>query len=329
MAGLARVDGDGLGHWGVAAVASAARERDREKRAQWRLVLSVMVTSGLVLAFGAVALRKRRKELELAGALAVAEVQRVGDEALAQAQRVATMGTFAMGVAHEVSTPLGVIVGRSEQLIGRVRNDERALHSAEAILQQADRIRLIVRRFLDMARGGPLVLERTDPAEVARAAAASVEHRFAKARIALATNIPSEMPPIRCDRALLEQAIVNLLLNACEVSRPGDQVEVATRTDGESVAFVVSDNGAGITPANAARATQPFFTTKGETTESGEPREGAGLGLAIAKEIAKSHRGDLTIGPNPERGTRACIAIPVAGVVASTHVAGARTTAKA
>jgi two-component system NtrC family sensor kinase len=305
MAGLAQVDAGSLGHWGVAVVASAARERDREKRALWRLVLGVLVASGLVLVFGGVALRNQRKELQVARELAMAQAQRAGDHALARAQRIATMGTFAMGVAHEVSTPLGVILGRSEQLLGRLQGDERAVRGAQVIVQQVDRIQQIVRRFLDMARGGSPSLERTDPADVGRAAAAAVEHRFAKAGVSLTTDIARTMPPVLCDRSLLEQAIVNLLLNACEACRPGDHVELAARSEAERIAFVVIDDGAGITLEHAARAKEPFFTTKA-------PDRGSGLGLAIATEIAHSHRGELTIAPGPARGTRACIEIPIA-----------------
>ncbi len=305
MAGLAHVDAGGLGRWGVAAVASAARERDREKRAVWRLVLSVVVASGLVLAFGGAALRRQRKELELSRELAIAEGQRAEEDAFARAQRVATMGTFAMGVAHEVATPLGVIVGRSEQLLKRVQGDERSERGAQIILQQADLIQQIVRRFLDMARGGPPSLRRVDPCAVVRAAVASVEHRFAKAGVSLTTDIPPEMPPVQCDRALLEHAIVNLLLNACDACRHGEHVEVSARSDAMRVAFVVTDDGIGITPEHAARAAEPFFTTKARGV-------GTGLGLAIATEIAKSHRGDLTIRPHSARGTRACMEIPVA-----------------
>jgi two-component system, NtrC family, sensor kinase len=258
-----------------------------------------------VLVFGGVALRNQRNELQLARELAMAQVQRAGDAALARAQRVATMGTFAMGVAHEVSTPLGVIVGRSEQLLSRAQGDERTARGAQIILQQADHIQQIIRRFLDMARGGPPSLERTDPAEVARAAAAAVEHRFAKAGVSLTADVAPAMPHVQCDSALLEHAIVNLLLNACEASRPGEHVELAARSDAERVAFVVTDNGAGITREHAARAKEPFFTTKA-------PDQGAGLGLAIATEIAHSHRGELTIAPGDRRGTRASIEIPVA-----------------
>jgi signal transduction histidine kinase len=306
MAGIARVDAGDLGRWGVVAVVSAARERDREKRAMWRLVLGVVVASGLVLAFGGAALRRQRKELDLERELAVAEVQRERDEDLQRAERVATMGTFAMGIAHEVATPLGVIVGRAEQLLGRLRDDDRAARGARAILEQADRIQHIVRRFLDMARGGPPALERADPATIVRSAARGVEHRFAKAQVSLDADIPPTMPLIQSDRDLLEQAIVNLLLNACGACAAGGHVKLSARAEAEQVAFVVTDDGAGISEEDARRASEPFFTTK-------PPGAGTGLGLAITTEIVKSHRGRLTLTPNAAgRGTRACIEIPIA-----------------
>jgi signal transduction histidine kinase len=307
MAGIAHVDAGKLGHWGVVAVASAARERDREKRARWRLVLGVVLASGLVLAFGGAALRRQRKGMELQRQLAVANVQRERDDQLQRAERVATMGTFAMGIAHEVSTPLGVIVGRAEQLVTRAQGDERTTRNAQAILAQADRIQHIVRRFLDMARGGPPSLERVDPARLVREAAASVEHRFAKAGVTLRVDVPQSMPAIHCDRDLLEHAIINLLLNACEACQRGGHVELTARSDADRVAFVVTDDGAGISSEAAARAKEPFFTTKAQGV-------GTGLGLAIAAEIVKSHRGELTIGPNQGgKGTRALIEIPIAG----------------
>lgn len=307
MAGIAHVDEGKLGHWGVISVASAARERDREKRAVWRLVLGVVLASGLVLVFGGAALRRQRKTLELQRELAVANVQRERDEDLLRAERVAMMGTFAMGIAHEVSTPLGVIVGRAEQLLARSQNaDERTTRSAQAILGQADRIQHIVRRFLDMARGGPPSLERVDPGRLVREVAGSVEHRFSKADVGLRLDIPPTMPAIHCDKDLLEHAIINLLLNACEACDRGGQVELAVRSDAEQVAFVVTDDGAGISLEAASRAKEPFFTTKPQGV-------GTGLGLAIATEIVKSHRGELTIGPNPSgKGTKALIEIPIA-----------------
>jgi two-component system, NtrC family, sensor kinase len=304
MAGIAHVDAGPLGQWGIAAVATAARQRDREGRAFWRFVLGVALATGLVLAFGGIALRNERRELHAQRALAVAAVERQRDEQLARAERVATMGTFAMGIVHEVSTPLGVIMGRAEQLRARCADDDRSVHAAQAIIGQVDRIQTIVRRFLDVARGGRPSLARTDPAELVRSAAASVAHRFSKAQVSLVTDAPAGGQEVHCDRPLLEQAIVNLLLNACDACSPGGRVELALRAEGERVAFVVTDDGVGIPPENAAQATDPFFTTK---------PAGTGLGLAIASEIAKSHRGDLSVAPNAAgRGTRACVEIPAA-----------------
>jgi signal transduction histidine kinase len=305
MAGLAHVDCGPLGTWGVVVASTAARMRDRQTRAAWRLALSIGLASGLVFAFGGLALRKQRLQLELARKLAVAEAVRARDAELQRAARMATMGTFAMGVAHEVSTPLGVIVGRTEQLGARLREDERGTRAVQVILEQANRIQQIVRRFLDLARGGAPSLGRSDPAEVARASARAVQHRFAGAGVSLVTDIPASMPSIQCDPALLEHAIVNLLLNACEACEQGGRVELAARAEGDRVAFVVTDDGVGISPENAARAAEPFFTTKSPGAS------GTGLGLAIASEIVKSHRGELSIAPEGARGTRARIEIPV------------------
>jgi len=150
------------------------------------------------------------------------------------------------------------------------------------------------------------MLAKENAGELVRAAAASVEHRFIKAGVSLTTDAPAEAQLVLCDRALLEQALVNLLLNACDACRSGGHVRAAVRSDAKRVTFVVTDDGAGIAPDAAARAKEPFFTTKA-------PGTGTGLGLAIASEIAKSLRGELTIAPNDARGTRASIEIPAAG----------------
>ena len=304
FAGLADVDGGALGRWSIAAVVTARRERDRERRAQWRLVLGVAVASGLVLVFGGIALKNQRKELELEQEIAVLAAQGERDDRLSRATRAAVMGTFAMGVAHEVSTPLGVIVGRAEQLAGRVAGDERATHAARVILDQAERIKLLVRRFLDLARGGPPAFTRVSCASVVRAAVALVDHRFGKAGVQLKTEIAQGLPMIQCDPALLEHALVNLLLNACDACTLGGKVDVTARAEAGHVTVVVTDDGAGITPEDAARATEPFFKTKPEGA-------GTGLGLAIASEIVKSHRGVLSIEPWSPRGTRARIELPL------------------
>jgi signal transduction histidine kinase len=309
MAGLAHLDAGPLGRWGVAVVASAERQRDRESWARIRLVLATTLAAGLVVGFGGQALRRQRQELALQHELEVSEVERERDERLARLSRAATMVTLASGMAHEISTPLGVISGRAEQLAEPAPGDERTRRAAAAILEQSERIKDIVRGFLNLARGGSPTLQSVSPTHLIDAAAALVEHRFDKAGVRLARSAPAPLPAVRCDPTLLEHALVNLLLNACDVSLRGGTVELAARTDPGGLAFVVTDDGDGIAEVDASRATEPFFTTKPQG-------KGTGLGLAIVNEIAKCHRGSFSIEPGQPRGTRACIHLPLEGSAA-------------
>lgn len=308
LAGLARLDGGPLGTFYVAAVSSALRERDRNRWARWRAVLGVLLASGLVLAFGGVALHTQRKELEMERALAIADLRRQRDERLLRASKAATMGTLALGITHELSTPLGVITGRTEQLLSRLAGDERASRNLQAILDQAHHIGQIIRGFLSLVRGNHPPTEPMPPSLVVQGAVALVEHRFAKAGVRLATAVAEELPLVRGDLRLLEHALVNLLLNACDACAAcrADEglVEVVVRARPGHIEFAVLDNGAGISPADAERALEPFFTTK-------PAEEGTGLGLAIAQEIVKNHSGELHLFPRPEGGTCATIHLPI------------------
>jgi signal transduction histidine kinase len=305
IAGLARIMIPELGRWDVVVVTTASRERDRELHAQGTHVLAVLVAGGMVLAFGGVALRKQRRELELAHELTVVELRRQGDERLVRADKLATLGALATGIAHEVSTPLGVIVGRAEQLAPKVVGDDRARKCVEAILEQGERISRIIRGFLALARGNSPPFEQTPVATIATKSVELVEHRFAKAGVTLRSDLGEDLPTIACEPRLLEQALVNLLLNACDACpRDRGHVDLAVRRVGDRVFFVVTDDGVGIPRESAARALEPFFTTKAQG-------EGSGLGLAIASEIVKHHRGTLTIEARESpRGTQASIEIP-------------------
>ena len=304
MAGLAHFGGGALGRWGVAVVASAERERDRERWARVRVLLATTVAAGLVLGFGGHAVRRQRKQLELEHALQVSELERERDERLARLSKAATMVTLASGVAHEISTPLGVISGRAEQLMERPDADERQRQAAGSILGQVQRIKDVVRGFLDVARGGAPILRQLAPTDIAETAIALVAHRLEKAGVRLVRSVQASLPAVRCDPTLLEHALVNLLLNACDACVRGGTVELAAAVERGELVFAVTDDGEGIAEVNVARAAEPFFTTK--------PRgQGTGLGLSVVSEIAKCHRGSFSIEPAQPRGTRACIQVPI------------------
>lgn len=303
-AGLGVIDAGPLGRWAVAVVSSAERVRDREERALWRLVLGVLVAGGLVSLFGTAALRRQRRGLLLERELALSSLARARDAELATASKAAIMGTLAMGIAHEISTPLGIIAGRAEQLLARVHDDDRSARAAQAVLEQAERIRRTIRGFLDLVRGETPVLVDTAPSAVLDGAVALVEHRFTAAEVSLTRDVSSDLPALRGDVPMLQQALVNLLLNACDACEPGGRVDARICSDGEHVAFTVLDDGPGITAEAAARATEPFFTTKPHG-------QGTGLGLAIANEIIKMHRGTLSLRAASPRGTCASMILPI------------------
>jgi signal transduction histidine kinase len=300
VAGLARA-----GVWGVVAVATAERQRDREFWARRRSILGVFTAAGLVLAFGGLAMRNQRKELELERELALEAARRGRDERLERASRAAVMGTLAMGVAHEIATPLGVIAARAEQVAAKVDGDERLKAGMQTILGQIDRIKQVIGGLLGLARGDAPTAERIEPARVIDEAVGLTEHRFGKSRVRLRREVDANLPAVLGDPRLLEHAVVNLLLNACDASRPEDEVTVRARRVDADIEIAVEDAGAGISPADVGRALEPFFTTKARG-------EGHGLGLAVAHEIVSSHRGTLALAPRAPRGTRAAIRLPPA-----------------
>jgi signal transduction histidine kinase len=304
MVGVARV----ADRRSVAVASSAERQRDRDRSGRLRVLLTMLLAAVVMTGSSAVIWKKQQSEAELARELAVAETARGRDAELDRLSRAATMAALGSGVAHELSTPLGVIVGRAEQLLARAGGDERTARSAQAILDQADHINRVVRGLLGLARGAPIAMQPTAAAELVGAATARVEHRFQRAGVRLDADVDPALPDVRCEPLLLEHALINLLLNACDASPAGAVVRVAVHAGASEITFAVTDDGAGITPDDAARALEPFFTTK-------PPGAGTGLGLAIASEIAKTHRGALEIAPRSPRGTRACIRVPIEGDV--------------
>jgi signal transduction histidine kinase len=304
-AGLARVDAGPLGQWQIAVVASRARLRDREAHGQVRLLLGQLFTIGALLVLGGVALRAERRKLDALQQLAQAELQRERESQLDRENRAAAMITFAGGVAHEISSPLGVIAGRAEQLAARAANDARSERAVQVILKEVDYIRQVIQGFLELARGDAPPLARVSPEDVVKRAVALCEHRFASAGVRLEADAARDLPSVRGDARLLDQALVNLLLNACDACAGGGTVRVAAGLEDGHVRFTVTDNGTGISPTAAARAVEPFFTTK-------RAGQGTGLGLAITNEIMKVHRGDLALAPRDGGGTIATIQVPIA-----------------
>jgi len=302
MALSGAMDRDGR-TWVVAVAGSAFREPDRAHHARWRMLASFISMAVFLSILARWALRFQQQELELAKEIELRELGRAKDQELSQAARAATMLTLASGVAHEIGTPLGVISGRAAQLASRMPDDERNRRLAQTIQEEVELINRTIRRFLDLARGGTARAEDFGPAALVGAAATMVEHRFQKAGVGLGLEVAMDIPGMRGDFQLLEHMLVNLLLNACDASGPGDRVEIRARHEAGRLVLEVTDQGKGIPEELAGRVMEPFFTTKPQG-------QGTGLGLAIAREIVRMHRGEISIERLQPRGTRIRIDLP-------------------
>ena len=302
MAGLARVDTRRLGRWTIIVVSSGQHQHEREERQALRMVVDVGLVSLVVLGFGLVVFRNQRREFALQQELAREELRTRQEEYLAREGRAATVLTFAAGLAHEVATPLGVIGMRAEQLESHAE-DDRDRRAARAVSEQVVRIRELMQRFLAIARGAAPLRERFPAREVVAETVARVQHRFERAGVTLRTVLPDDLPRLHGDARLLEHALSNLLVNACDASPAGAEVVLNAAWDAHELKVEVCDRGSGIDPAQAARVVEPFVSTKPEG-------EGTGLGLAIASEVARMHRGRLSLEPRDGGGTCAVLRLP-------------------
>jgi two-component system NtrC family sensor kinase len=139
-----------------------------------------------------------------------------------------------------------------------------------------------------------------------------VRHRFASAGVELRLELgDAGSAQVTCEPALLEQALVNVLINALEASLANQAVTLRLELETQRVAIFISDMGAGIPPSALERVTEPFFTTKAK-------KGGSGLGLTIVKEIVVHHRGELVVrhrrdGAGAVTGTEVLIRLPYLG----------------
>ena len=217
-------------------------------------------------------------------------------EKLALSSKLAALGEMAAGVAHQVRNPLAVMKVSAEMLRDnyRVSDDrERYQKLTSIVIDEADSLNLVVSNFLDFAR--PRSTNRS-PASISAVLdfclAGLPLDRFSG--ITVRRVVEEGLPDFPLDRALVSQALSNLILNALQASRPGGSVEVrASRCDGR-LRIEVQDWGEGMDAETVQKVFNPFFTTR---------ESGTGLGLSIAHRIVESHGGSIDVKSAPGKGS--------------------------
>jgi signal transduction histidine kinase len=224
-----------------------------------------------------------------------------------EAARLADLGTFAAGIAHEVNTPLASIASCAEGLERRVKagtaSRDEELDYLGTITREAYRAHDIASRLLAFARKDPGPTTPVCLAETVNHAARLLQHQLANAGVELELALDDGDARVDANPAELEQAVINVLKNAIEASPRGGRVSVRSRCDGELATLEIEDQGAGVAPRDRARVFDPFFTTKA-------PGKGTGLGLSLAYRIVETYGGRIEVRDAPDRGAVFEISMP-------------------
>jgi PAS domain S-box-containing protein len=220
-------------------------------------------------------------------------------------ERLAALGRITAGVAHEVKNPLNSMRLWLENLKESLPPDqESASQQAVQVLdKEIDRLDAVVKRFLDFTRPMDVRLEATQLSELLKDVLELAQPQFQKSNIQLAQLLPIDVPPVYVDRALLKQAVLNLVLNAAEAMPNGGQLRLVLSRRGEMAEITVGDTGKGILPENRQKIFQLFFTTR---------PGGSGIGLASAFRIVQLHNGSIDFTSEVGRGTTFRIELPLA-----------------
>ena len=241
-------------------------------------------------------------------------------EQLRHLDRLRSVGTMASSFAHELGTPLNVVLLRGQSLVSGETGADELGDAGRTIVGQVEKMSRIVRQMLDFSRPKEAVRERVDARALALRTVDLLSGIAKRHRVRLSAR-GDEALAIEGDPGEIEQALTNLVMNAIQATPSGGAVEIvlgsavaraptvgastARRTSAEfpAVTFDVVDEGPGIDEPTLARIFEPFYTTK-------RTGEGTGLGLSVASGIAEDHGGFVSARSEPGRGSTFTLTLP-------------------
>jgi C4-dicarboxylate-specific signal transduction histidine kinase len=264
--------------------------------------------------------QERTAELKRANEQLQSEIaeREAAEEGLIQAQaeiariaRITTMGELAASIAHELNQPLGSIVMSGDAclrwLTAKPPNLDEVRQAVEAIIRDGTRASSVLVRIRGLLRRGERLRERSDINDIIREVIALSDSELRRNGVSLRTEMSGKLSAVVVDRVLLQQAILNLIMNAVEAMRAvSDGVRVlrirAEEQPSGSIVVLVQDSGVGLDPKRSSRMFEAFYTTK---------VEGIGMGLTISRSIIEAHGGRLWAVANDGPGSTFCFRLPI------------------
>lgn len=233
------------------------------------------------------------------------------EEQLRQNEKLSALGLLAAEVAHEIRNPLTVMKMLFHSLDLQFPAGDPRGKDAEIVREKMDHLNKIVEQILDFARTTEPELRAVDVNQLVSDLALLVRHKLTNQNIRFVQKLAPDLPEISADAAQLEQAFLNLALNAVEAMSGGGTLTITTRAlrlprtaDAPThLQIEFKDTGAGMTPEVQTRVLSSLLSTT--------KQKGTGLGLAIVRRVVEAHRGKLKIRSAPEKGTTISITLPL------------------
>jgi len=217
---------------------------------------------------------------------------------LQRLDRLANLGLFSASIAHEIKNGLVAINTFVEVLLEKGEDRE----MAGVVRRELKRIDGLATQMLRFAAPKPATLVPVNVHVLLDLSLRLLEHQISSRMISLRRNYQAAPETVRGDESQLQQAFMNLLLNAVEAMSEGGELLVATETGAGGMKISIRDTGAGITPENLHHVFENFFTTK---------KNGTGLGLAICKRVVAEHHGAIEVQSEAGRGSTFIITLPI------------------
>ncbi|MBW2569119.1 MAG: PAS domain S-box protein [Deltaproteobacteria bacterium] len=208
---------------------------------------------------------------------------------LVNTEKLASMGTLAAGVAHEINNPLGIILGFTDLLLEKADKNSQLCQDLKTIERHGLHCKAVVENLLSFARQGEGQYAYCDINEAIKDIVNVVDHSLQMNDIELRLDMASGLPNVEGDSRQMQQVLLNLINNAVAAMPQNGRLEIKTILDAkcEKIIIVVHDNGHGIPKKYIDKIFDPFFTTKSEG-------EGTGLGLFVSYGIISKYKGTIT-----------------------------------
>jgi signal transduction histidine kinase len=231
-----------------------------------------------------------------------AQEQKLLQDQLNQAERLAVLGEMVAGVSHEIKNPLGIIRSTAELLAEKSASDQIQEKLSTIIVEESGRLNDIVTDFLDFARPQVPNLQDCHFEEIIDRNLSFLQLELEKKGIMVNDgNLNSRSFTIEADPELLYRAFLNIFINAIQSMKDGGNINISIEEQKENYSAEIQDTGIGISKENLKKIFNPFFTTKDT---------GSGLGLPIVKKIIEGHKGTVWIESKQGVGTRVFVKLP-------------------